>query len=117
MKRDLVYLVHIKQAMEKIVKYLNKRTKEEFMQDEILQDAVIRQLEIVGEATKRLSFELVLKHPEIPWKGMAGLRDVLIHAYAKVDLENIWRVSTQDVPDTLAKITDLIQLVEKEKRA
>ena len=62
MKRDLVYLVHIKQAMEKIVKYLSGKTKEEFMQDEILQDAVIRQLEIVGEATKRLSFELVVKH-------------------------------------------------------
>lgn len=113
MKSDLVYLVHIKQALEKIVKYLNGKTREEFMQNEMLQDAVLRQLEIVGEAAKRLSFELVLKHPEIPWKGMAGLRDVLIHAYAKVDLENIWKVSTQDVPNTLAKIVNLVQLMER----
>lgn len=55
-----------------------------------LQDAVIRCLEVIGEATKRLSMEIRLQHPDIPWRGMAGMRDVLIHAYDQIDLEEVW---------------------------
>lgn len=66
--------------------------KDAFMQATIIQDAVIRKLEIIGEATKRLSPDLKATYPDVPWKQMAGLRDVLIHDYLKVNLNLVWQI-------------------------
>jgi uncharacterized protein with HEPN domain len=60
--------------------------------------AIVRQLEIVGEATKRLSVPVRNAHPEAPWRKMAGSRDVLIHAYDEVDLDLLWRIATESLP-------------------
>jgi uncharacterized protein with HEPN domain len=65
-------------------------SEETFLAKDYLQDAVIRCLEILGEATKRLSPEVRILHPDLPWRAMAGMRDVLIHAYDQVDLEEVW---------------------------
>ena len=62
------------------------------------QDAVIRQLEIVGEATKHLSEDVRVRHPDVPWRRIAGLRDVLIHDYMGVDLEAVWQVTQKNIP-------------------
>jgi uncharacterized protein with HEPN domain len=80
-----------------------------FMSATHWQDAVIRQLEVLGEATKRLSDELRARHDEVEWRRIAGLRDVLIHDYMGVDLEAVWEVTQQHVPvlkDQLSLILD-----------
>ncbi len=69
---------------------------------------MLHQLAIIGEATKRLFDPFRFDHPEIPWKSMAGMRDHLVHAYDAVDLEEVWRVVTRDLPLLLDQITPLI---------
>jgi uncharacterized protein with HEPN domain len=85
MKRDALYLQHIFEAIQKIETY-TAAGREAFMAGSHWQDATIRQLEIISEATKQLSRELRAQYPDVPWRRMAGLRDVLIHEYFGVDL-------------------------------
>jgi len=70
-----------------------------FINDFIVQDAVVRQLEIIGEATKRVSDEFRSKYPDIPWSDMAGMRDVLIHDYIDVDLDIVWKTASESIPE------------------
>jgi len=90
MKRDQLYLKHILNAIEKIKEYAAVGY-DDFMEYSHWQDAVIRQLEIVGEAAKRISMDLRDHYPEVPWRRIAGLKDVLIHDYMGVDLEAVWQ--------------------------
>ena len=73
------------------------------------QDAVIRNLEIIGEATKNLSAELRAKYPELPWKGMAGVRDRLIHDYFGVNLDIVWQIITAELPEVVVKVKSIRQ--------
>lgn len=98
MNGDNVYLFHIRDAILKIELYISAG-REAFMADSLRQDAVIRQLEIIGEATKKLSLELRSKYPTVPWRRIAGLRDVLIHEYMGVDLNAIWELTQQNLPE------------------
>ena len=87
MKKDeLIYINHILDCIDKIQNYTDKINKDEFLNKPIIQDAVIRNLEIIGEATKHLTQEFRSKYPEIEWKKIAGMRDKLIHDYIGVDL-------------------------------
>ena len=97
-KNDQVYLEHILEAINKIETYINRLTKPEFDNNVMIQDAVIRNFEIIGEATKQISKTLTKKHPEIPWQDMAGMRDKLIHDYLDVDLEVVWKAIEVDLP-------------------
>ena len=97
MTRDEVYLRHILDACARIGQYTSVG-RERFMSEEHWQDATIRQLEIVGEAAKRLSWSLRNRHPQVPWRRMTGLRDVLIHDYMGVDLAAVWVIADKDVP-------------------
>ena len=97
MRGDRVYLTHILDAIRKNDSYIVVG-RDEFMRASHWQDAVVRQLEIIGEATKRLSPELRSQHPEIPWRRIAGLRDVLIHDYLGVDLEAVWKLTQTELP-------------------
>jgi uncharacterized protein with HEPN domain len=97
MKGDEVYLRHILDAIARIESYVVVG-RHEFMSTPHWQDAVIRQLEIIGEASKKLSRDLRSHHPEVPWRRIAGLRDVLIHDYMGVRLAAVWEVTQTNLP-------------------
>ncbi|QUH26148.1 DUF86 domain-containing protein [Serpentinicella alkaliphila] len=108
MKDDKIYLIHIIESIRSIESYIEPG-ESEFFRSKLIQDAVIRNLEIIGEATKRISKELRLKEYDIPWKEMAGLRDVLIHDYFGVDLDILWNVVRKELPRIHILIQSLIE--------
>jgi uncharacterized protein with HEPN domain len=95
---DQVYLAHIRDALQQIATYTAGMDANSFSANRMVQDAVIRQFEIVGEATKNLSDNFRNCHPHLPWKDLAGFRDKLIHQYFGVDLSTVWRSVVEDVP-------------------
>jgi len=107
MKDDSIYIDHILNSINRILDYISGKDREAFESDLVTQDAVVRQLEIIGEATKRVSNELRSMHPDIPWSDMAGMRDVLIHDYLDVDLGVVWKTASEDIPDLKALILKL----------
>jgi uncharacterized protein with HEPN domain len=106
-KDDRPYLADIVQALER-VEEIGRRGREAFLDDWLLQDAAIRNFEIVGEAAKRVSPALQAAHPEIPWADLAGFRDVLIHQYFRVDLEIVWALIEQRVAALRGEVARLI---------
>jgi uncharacterized protein with HEPN domain len=108
MLRDYkVYLDDIAQAIRKINSYLLKLDQKRFAQDEKTIDAVVRNLEIIGEAVKKLPDDIRKQHSEVNWKKIAGLRDILIHEYYGIDVEIIWDIITNKLPP-LAKEVELM---------
>lgn len=107
MKDDLVYIRHIFDALEKIVDYTKELSENDFISSPKTQDAVIRQLEIIGEATKHISKNFRDKNSEVPWKKLAGLRDKLIHDYMGVDIPAIWKSIENDLPPLRMQIDKL----------
>jgi len=85
------YLNDIRKAVEKAIGFMSGMSQEAFASDDKTAYAVIRALELVGEATKRIPQEVRDKHPEVPWRSMAGIRDKLIHDYVSVNLELVWK--------------------------
>ena len=98
MKTNTIYLSHILDETTFIPQTTATLTYETFKQNPLIQKAIIRSLEIIGEATKNISREYRDEHPEIPWKTMAGLRDRLIHAYFSINITQVWEVITDDIP-------------------
>jgi uncharacterized protein with HEPN domain len=109
MKDDSIYLEHIEQNLKRIILYASGITKEEFLENIQLQDACIRQIEIMGEATKRISEPFKEKHLEVPWKDMAGMRDKLIHDYIDVDLNIVYQTVAVDIPNLLPIIETMLR--------
>jgi len=107
MKDDRVYLLNIIECIEWIQNYTSSG-EEEFMKSRLVQDAVNRNLEIIGEATKRISVKLKEKNMQIPWRQMAGLRDVLIRDYMGVNTKTVWNVVQNELPQLLIMVKKLI---------
>jgi uncharacterized protein with HEPN domain len=108
MKSDKIYLLHIRDSISLILSYTENFTSEDFYKDNLVKDAVIRNLEIIGEASKKVSLELTLANPKIPWTKMAGMRDKLIHNYMGVDIELVWRVVEEILPSIKEEINQII---------
>ena len=98
MKYDLAFIEHILLCIDKIQEYTKNLTAQDFNNNELIQDAVIRNIEIIGEATKKISKDLKSQYREIPWKEMSGMRDKLIHDYFGVDVDVVWKTVNEDIP-------------------
>lgn len=108
MKDDRLYLGHIREAAERIVRY-GQDGEDRFRTDLRTQDAVIRNLQVMGEAVKKVSAQTRDAHPEIPWKDIAGMRDRVVHDYFGVSLDIVWDVVAHHVPPLLEKIQALLE--------
>lgn len=103
MKDDRLYLHHMLERSRRVARFIGGG-KAAFMAAEELQDAVIRNIEVIGEAAKRVSAESRARLPELDWKRICGMRDVLIHDYIGVDLEQVWTVAATRIPELEAAL-------------
>ena len=108
MKDDKVYLIHIRECIERIESY-TEGGAEVFFSDTKTQDAVLRNLHTLSESTQRLSQPLKTSHPEVDWRGISGFRNVLVHDYLGVNLVRVWEVVQRNLPDLKAKIIGIMQ--------
>ncbi len=108
MSRDLEALVDIFTAIRLILKYVEGVEFDDFVSNTEKQDAVLRRITIIGEATKRLSNEFRSEHSTIPWKEIAGMRDVITHNYDEVDCDEVWAAVQRDLPTLLNYIKPLV---------
>ena len=104
---DRLFVSHIQDAVARISSSLKDVSEAQFMSTPLIQDAVIRQIQIVGEAAKKLSRSYVEASPSIPWKDIAGMRDKLVHDYMGVDLTAVWDTATRDIPNLQAELERL----------
>lgn len=107
---EIEFIGHIFEELKFVINTTNSLTFELFIEDEVIKRAVVRALEIVGEATKNLSIDFRLKYNQVPWKFMAGMRDKLIHDYMGVDYRLVFKTAKEDVPE----LFDYIELIIKE---
>jgi uncharacterized protein with HEPN domain len=112
MQRDQIFLLDIRESAKLALSYLSGVSIDEFHDDRQLQDAVIRRLEIIGEAARRLSDETRLMMPDIPWADLIGMRNVMIHEYDDVDLSIVWDTVKTDLEKLIAALKVDIPLDE-----
>ena len=109
MSNDRVYLMHIRDSLREVQTFIRGESYESFLKNRMVQNAVMRSFEVVGEAARLISSELRESHPEVPWRLMSDFRNKLIHDYFGLDLEVIWRTATEDTPILLQQIDQLIE--------
>jgi uncharacterized protein with HEPN domain len=97
MKDDRLYLIHIRECIERMESYIRGKSKRDFIDSELLQDAIVRNLQIMAESTQRLS-DKTKEERGIDWFKIAGLRNVLVHDYLGLDIERVWNVLEKDLP-------------------
>jgi len=107
LKDDRIYLLHIRECLERINQY-TVSGKDTFLSDTLIQDAVIRNLQTLAESSQRLSDFLKHKRPEIDWKNIAGFRNVVVHNYLGIDVEQIWDIVEKDLPSLKTTIDSMI---------
>jgi uncharacterized protein with HEPN domain len=113
MKNDTVYLHHILDAINRIQGYTAGVSYDQFLQDSLLQDGVVRQLEIIGEAAKNVSSTFRDAHPELPWSQMTGTRNKLTHGYFEVNLFIVWDTVQSDLPPLKQQVERIIEEMDE----
>jgi uncharacterized protein with HEPN domain len=108
-RSNLGYLEDIRTAAAKAMAFLGGMSLAEFSADDKTAFAVVRALEILGEAAKRIPPEVRDKYPMVPWRSMAGIRDKLIHDYVNVNLEVVWKTVTEDLPSLVPQIDQIVR--------
>ncbi len=106
MKNVRLPLEHIRQAMRFLLEHVH--AKEDMEKDDVLRYAVERNFTVIGEAAKRVPESVRKENPQIPWKEMAGMRDIIIHEYDEIDLDEVWGTIEKDIPEALEKINRLL---------
>ena len=107
--KDKVYLLHIKDSTKWIIELQKQFNKNEFKESRLFQNGVIREVEIIGEASNKLSKDIKEKYPEVAWIEIIGMRNKVIHEYFGIDLEAVWKTISVDIPDLLEKIEKIIK--------
>lgn len=113
MLQDSAILLDMLRAARLVVEFRANMGKATFLGDIKTQSAILHQLLVLGEAVKRLSEDLKVRYPKIPWKMIAGMRDKLIHEYDAVDIEEVWKTATTDVPQLITLLKPLLPQGEK----
>jgi uncharacterized protein with HEPN domain len=108
MNRDNASLLDMVNAAKRVLRFAEGLDKSALASDEEKQSAILYQVIVIGEATKRLSAEFRSQHPEIPWKDIAGMRDILAHQYDRVNLNTLWDAVQTDIPELLALLQPLL---------
>lgn len=108
MSHDDAYLLDILESAKIALQHISETTQEDFYKDLLCQDAVVRRIEIIGEAARRISAETKRKYPQLPWKSMIGMRNLVIHEYDSVDLDVVWDVVQKDLPILISELEKVI---------
>lgn len=109
MKEDIVFLKHIQESISVILEFTEGLTLTEFQNNRLVRDATIRNLEIIGEASKKISSDTRFNYPDIPFRNMAGMRDKLIHHYFGVDIPAVWAVVEDILPILSVRFDEIIK--------
>ena len=114
MANEDLYLKNILESIAKIERYVSGFNETSFRIDDKTQDAVIRQLEIIGEAARLLPDKIKIAHPQVPWREVSGMRNHLIHRYFKVDIDEVWRTAQNDLSALGAEIENILDGFKEE---
>jgi uncharacterized protein with HEPN domain len=109
MKDDKLYLIHIRECIERVEKYTAGGGKDVFLASTLIQDAVMRNLQTMAESTQRLSDATKDAHPEVDWYKISGFRNVLVHGYLGVDLDRVWIIVERDLPSLERAIISMLK--------
>lgn len=116
MRKDYFFFIQdILNCMEKIENYTAKMTYSDFVANSLVFDAVIRNLEIIGEAAKNVPEEIRNRYPQVPWRSMIGLRNILIHEYFGVDNEIVWEIIKTDLPAIKPILLNMLKILKDKK--
>lgn len=108
-RRDKDFLADINEAIALISFYTKGLTYKKFLEDRKAQDAIVRNFEVIGEASKNITAAFKAKHPDVPWKKVAGLRDKLIHFYFGIDYKIIWSIAKKELPELRKQTEELLK--------
>lgn len=114
-KDPLIFIEHILDSINKIESFIKGVSEDKFSKDIKLQDALVRRIEIIGEAVKNLSKEFKESYNNVPWSEIAGMRDKLMHHYFGVNLDTVWEVIKEDVPNLKEKILEIKEDFKRSK--
>jgi uncharacterized protein with HEPN domain len=108
-RRDSVFVAQMVEAAEAALEFSDGYTAESFVTDRLVGYAVVRAIQLLGQAARSVSSELQAAHPEIPWREMIGMRNVVVHDYADVDLSLVWKTVREDLPGLIERLNAILK--------